>query len=756
MKVRSAIAWVLLVTTSLDPTSAHAFGKKRKSPPPEPIDGKRVVSLASTPEVSIELPDQSAYALGKDFDARLTSWLLQSGRYLVSDDAPSRPMTMALSLNEKTPPPDFQWSGTFLPTARVAVRIEAMTFQTGSRGSRMIYGFNDRMPQAANDFPLRAGGYAPSWFGTTFDEKGSVPFHSTSGLELGEGFTLDLLFAYLVVKYAHYKSRIRAHVDIESPLAGLREQKDIQVQGKGYFYDVSGAYNGYSLGVRIARKDAMLKATQNTLSGVFQAIDQTLKNYPILGRVDGVVVENGESWVLLGMGSDPQILPGTKFELLETASAVVVESVKSNPSGSIARIVKGRVSEIHPGLVARQIPSTVAPRVLLSAKLAGVSVLNQSSQNIDLPDQNISRAQFPDGAVPYESRSSAKRRALFELIFLPYRIWRYYQYDQAYQKPHVLMAATLMPTAETPLESPIGLTEPDPALADRSLEPVVPLEEDGIRLKQATVEIATGDPVTVAVIDSGVDYNHPWLHAFQWINPVPGIDQNGESDAYGFDFSSGDSRAYDDHYHGTQIASVIVRENPHVRIMPLKVFNPWGITQSSGILAAFDFAVEHGAKIIVCAWDTLLSTYSANQTFELALERAQKHGVMVVASAGDRGLSIDRFPSYPAALSRSFDNVLAVTVVDDADQLYRSAQRSANFGPLSVGLAVRAANIQVAEPRGSKSRMTSTGGAAAKAAAHLAAHVSDQHYLEWKAGLFSEAESLPSLSDRVQEGRRLK
>ena len=171
----------------------------------------------------------------------------------------------------------------------------------------------------------------------------------------------------------------------------------------------------------------------------------------------------------------------------------------------------------------------------------------------------------------------------------------------------------------------------------------------------------------VAIIDSGVDYNHPALNERLWTNPAPITDPDGNTDTYGWDFISGDPRPFDDGYHGTEVASAVVGVAPLVTIMPLKVFNPFGITNSAAIYGAFQYAVDHGAKIIVAAWASQLPT----TTLDMSVKYAHDHGVSVVVSAGDRGDDLSKNPSYPAALSKKYDNVVTVAGVDTTDALVK-------------------------------------------------------------------------------------
>jgi thermitase len=261
-----------------------------------------------------------------------------------------------------------------------------------------------------------------------------------------------------------------------------------------------------------------------------------------------------------------------------------------------------------------------------------------------------------------------------------------------------------------------------------------------------------GSYPVVAIIDSGVDYNHPAIHDSLWLNPIYWQDPDGRKDRYGWDFISEDAHPFDDGYHGTQVASVILGVAPQVKIMPLKIFNPWGVTNSASIYGAFTYAVDHGAQIIVCAWATTKSSIS----FSMGVEYARAHGVAVIAGAGDDGMSLTFLPYYPAVLSEKFDNVLTVTAVDSNDRLMSSGIRKSNYDPNSILLAAPGVDIPVAEPRNSVNQDSSTGLATAMVAGALARYLEpNENYQHWMSELLQDADSIPSLESAVKGGLRL-
>src|SRR5262249_35454066 len=127
-----------------------------------------------------------------------------------------------------------------------------------------------------------------------------------------------------------------------------------------------------------------------------------------------------------------------------------------------------------------------------------------------------------------------------------------------------------------------------------SLKAVRWLKDDG-----TTVLPANGTPLTVAVIDTGVDFSHPELAHAQWTNPKPGP----AGDLYGWNFIDGSPDIRDQSGHGTIIAGIIAAAsnngvgiagiNPWARIMAVKVMDLDGRGGSIGLSRAIGYAVDH-------------------------------------------------------------------------------------------------------------------------------------------------------------------
>lgn len=184
-------------------------------------------------------------------------------------------------------------------------------------------------------------------------------------------------------------------------------------------------------------------------------------------------------------------------------------------------------------------------------------------------------------------------------------------------------------------------------------------------------DIATGgSDVTIAVIDSGVDYNHPDLIDNMWINDDEiadnGIDDDNNGfvdDVNGWDFIRNTNDPKDKFGHGSHCAGIIgaVGNNSigvsgvcwNSSIMPVKVFSEYG-SSSIGIIArGINYATNNGAKIFSMSWG-----FSGNsELIDDVLENAYSKGIVLVSSAGNYN---SQRPYAPA----KYDYVIGVAAID--------------------------------------------------------------------------------------------
>ena len=160
---------------------------------------------------------------------------------------------------------------------------------------------------------------------------------------------------------------------------------------------------------------------------------------------------------------------------------------------------------------------------------------------------------------------------------------------------------------------------------------------------------ATGSGTTIAVIDTGVDLDHP-----EFLGRI----------VAGYDFVDDDSIADDGNGHGTHVAGTIAGANDgtgitgvayDAAIMPLRVLGNDGYGWTSDIISAVRWAADNGAHVI----NLSLGGSGYSQAMADAISYASGRGSVVVMAAGNSG---GMAPEYPAA--HAIDHGIAVGAVD--------------------------------------------------------------------------------------------
>lgn len=145
-----------------------------------------------------------------------------------------------------------------------------------------------------------------------------------------------------------------------------------------------------------------------------------------------------------------------------------------------------------------------------------------------------------------------------------------------------------------------------------------------------------GRGVKVAVIDTGIDLNHPLLR--------------GRIDTVGaWDYVGGDAIPQEElpvsgvrkYGHGTAVSGVVLQVAPNAEILPLRVLNPNGRGQMSRVLQAMDRAVASGARVINLSLGSDTDSAALNTMIGAAIAR----GVVVVNSSGNSGTEGMVFPA---------------------------------------------------------------------------------------------------------------
>ncbi|MBU7008343.1 S8 family serine peptidase [Phosphitispora fastidiosa] len=173
----------------------------------------------------------------------------------------------------------------------------------------------------------------------------------------------------------------------------------------------------------------------------------------------------------------------------------------------------------------------------------------------------------------------------------------------------------------------------------------------------------TGAPVIIAVLDSGVDVNHPDLKGrlVRGVNTVNPLKSARDSEGHGTHVAGIAGAAVNNGVGVAGVAGV-----PGVKIMPVKVFDGWDGTDTS-ISDGIIWAADHGARVINMSFGSWFHSEVLNE----AIEYAYGKGVVMVAAAGNWA---SEDISYPAAISK----VISVSATDREGSLAEFS----SYGPL--------------------------------------------------------------------------
>ena len=288
--------------------------------------------------------------------------------------------------------------------------------------------------------------------------------------------------------------------------------------------------------------------------------------------------------------------------------------------------------------------------------------------------------------------------------------------------------------------------------------------------------------VAIAVIDTGVDLQHPDLIANIYVNPgeIPGngIDDDGNGfidDVNGWDFGESDNDPDDEAGHGTAVAGTlgavgnngigVAGVNWDVSIVPIKIADQFGRLSTSAIVAGHDYLTmmitdfgqnivasnnSYGAFVPSFYLDEFPEGFAGEQE---AIERFIATGASFVASAGNDANDNDQiFTNYPA--SYPIPGIISVAASDNKDALAGFS----NYGASEVDLAAPGEQVYTTFNGGSYGYISGTsfsGPYVAGAVGLLKAFRPNASAVEIRQALLDSVDVLPSFQGRVVSGGRL-
>jgi subtilisin family serine protease len=219
----------------------------------------------------------------------------------------------------------------------------------------------------------------------------------------------------------------------------------------------------------------------------------------------------------------------------------------------------------------------------------------------------------------------------------------------------------------------------------------------------AAWQLSTGAGVVVAVVDSGMRMDHPDLAPNAWTNfgevPDNGVDDDGNGyvdDVHGVDLTTTrtgqdlhDGLGHGTHVSGTIAAAAngrgVVGVAYNAKIMTVKVLDDGGGGSTGAVAEGIRYAAANGARIINLSIE---STFDDPRVRD-AVAAAGAANVLIVCSAGNSGLDVDRTPVFPVSIAAP--NLIGVAATAPSEG--KTLPDFSNYGPLTVGVAAPGVDV---------------------------------------------------------------
>lgn len=221
---------------------------------------------------------------------------------------------------------------------------------------------------------------------------------------------------------------------------------------------------------------------------------------------------------------------------------------------------------------------------------------------------------------------------------------------------------------------------------------------DSKGIKFSKSDVTNKKTPVIAVIDTGVNYNHPDLAESMWVNPYPGK----LAGTCGYDFGEGDADPMDHNGHGTHVSGIAAATQNNgigiagvseAKIMALKVVKDENTDMTdAAIISAFEYvydALEAGVNIkaVNCSWG---GSYDRNGMLSKAINAIGKKGALTVFAAGNDTVNWD---NVRGALSTPYDLDNTYTVIVGASNEQDQAAFFSDYGADSVDIFAPGSNI---------------------------------------------------------------
>ena len=271
-------------------------------------------------------------------------------------------------------------------------------------------------------------------------------------------------------------------------------------------------------------------------------------------------------------------------------------------------------------------PTEINVNLAAGADIATINARYRTTTLEQIPATNIYRLQLPAGTTVEQFKAQVEFDLAIDFAEPNYN----YQSPEVRQTTHAFTDQTTH--AFTDGNSPGNFFGQQPVM--------------NLNLAQAQ-RYSRGLGVRVAVIDTGIDFNHP-LFAGRIVYPVADFVDN---DGYPNDELGGFATG-----HGTFVSGLIALTASQASIMPIRAFSNDGFGTSFNIAKSIRFATDNNAQIINMSFGLLTQEYLIKN----AVDYASAHNIILVSAAGNDNADKIHFPAFRS-------NVLAVTSTGAGD-----------------------------------------------------------------------------------------
>lgn len=285
---------------------------------------------------------------------------------------------------------------------------------------------------------------------------------------------------------------------------------------------------------------------------------------------------------------------------------------------------------------------------------------------------------------------------------------------------------------------------------------------------------AAKETILVAVVDTGMDYNHEDLKNIVWVNEDEiadnGIDDDNNGyidDIHGINTLTRDSAGrptpdmMDTHSHGTHVSGTIGAEQNNnigiagiaskVKIMGIRTVPNNGDETDVNVVESYIYAAKNGAKLINCSFGKAVN--EGGMIVKEAMDYIGKeYGVLVIIAAGNDSSNIDSRPTWPASYTSENTLVIAATSSNGALSYF------SNYGAVSVDVAAPGSSIYSSVPGDSYQSMSGTSMATPTTvgvAAEVWSHYPHLTNLQLKKVLMDSVTKMGGFAGRMQAAGRI-